>query len=310
MQQQTTQRGLIYGVAAYTLWGAFPLYWPLLEPANAIEILAQRMLWSLVVVAVLLRVTHGWGRVREILADRRTSGRLAIAAVVVSVNWGVYIWGVNSGHVIETSLGYFINPLFTVLLGVFLLGEHLRRTQWIAVGIGALAIVVLTVDYGRPPWIALVLAFSFGTYGYQKKKAGVGAVESLAIETGFMAVPAAITLAVLGVTGSETFTHRGPGHAVLIAGTGLITAVPLLFFGAATRRLPLTTLGLIQYLAPVLQFAVGIGIRHEALPPARLAGFGLVWIALCVLSVDGVRSSRRPTTERPVDAPAARASAA
>ena len=304
-KRQTSQRGLLYGVAAYTLWGAFPLYWPLLEPANAIEILAQRMLWSLLVVAVLLRATHGWDRVRAVLADRRTAGRLAIAAVVVSINWGVYIWGVNAGHVLETSLGYFINPLITVLLGVFLLGEHLRRAQWIAVGIGALAIVVLTVDYGRPPWIALVLAVSFGTYGYQKKRAGVGAVESLAIETGFMAVPAAITLAVLGATGSQTFTHHGPGHALLIAGTGVITAVPLLFFGAATRRLPLTTLGLIQYLAPVLQFAVGIGIKHEALPPARLAGFALVWLALIVLSADGLRQSRYSSLQRRANAPAA-----
>ncbi len=304
-KRQTSQRGLLYGVAAYTLWGAFPLYWPLLEPANAIEILAQRMLWSLLVVAVLLRATHGWDRVRAVLADRRTAGRLAVAAVVVSINWGVYIWGVNAGHVLETSLGYFINPLITVLLGVFLLGENLRRAQWIAVGIGALAIVVLTMDYGRPPWIALVLAVSFGTYGYQKKKAGVGAVESLAIETGFMAVPAAITLTVLGTTGAQTFTHHGPGHALLIAGTGVITAVPLLFFGAATRRLPLTTMGLIQYLAPVLQFAVGIGIKHEALPPARLAGFSLVWLALIVLSVDGLRQSRLSSLERRAKAPAA-----
>ncbi len=304
-EQQTSRRGLLYGVAAYTLWGAFPLYWPLLEPANAIEILAQRMLWSLLVVAVLLRVTHGWDRLRAVLADRRIAGRLAIAAVVVSVNWGVYIWGVNSGHVLETSLGYFINPLITVLLGVFLLGEHLRRPQWIAVGIGALAIVVLTVDYGRPPWIALVLAVSFGTYGYQKKKAGVGAVESLAIETGFLAVPAAITLTVLGATGSQTFTHHGPGHALLMAGTGLITAVPLLFFGAATRRLPLTTMGLIQYLAPVLQFAVGVGVKHEALPPARLAGFALVWLALIALSADGLRHSRHSGIERRAGAPAA-----
>ncbi len=288
-------RGLVYGIAAYALWGAFPLYWPLLEPAGAIEILTQRMLWSLVVVAVLLRVTHGWGRVRAVLAVPAQRWRLGAAAVFVSVNWGVYIWGVNAGHVVETSLGYFINPLFTILLGVVLLGERLRRVQWVAVGIGATAIVVLAVDYGRPPWIALVLAFSFGMYGYLKKKVSVGAVESLAIETGFMAVPAAVTVVVLAMLGDTTIANHGAGHASLLALTGVVTAVPLLLFGAAARRLPLTTLGLIQYLAPVLQFAVGVGIRHEPLPPARLAGFALVWLALVVLSVDGVRHSRRGT---------------
>ena len=288
-----SDRGLIYGVAAYALWGAFPLYWPLLEPAGAIEILTQRMLWSLVVVIVLLRVTHGWGRVRAVLAVPALRWRLAAAAVFVSVNWGVYIWGVNAGHVVETSLGYFINPLFTILLGVVLLGERLRRVQWVAVGIGAAAIVVLAVDYGRPPWIALILAFSFGMYGYLKKKVSVGAVESLAIETGFMAVPAAVTVVVLAVLGDTTITNHGVGHASLLALTGVVTAVPLLLFGAAARQLPLTTLGLIQYLAPVLQFAVGVGIRHEPLPPARLAGFALVWLALVILSVDGIRNSRR-----------------
>ena len=290
-------RGLIYGICAYGLWGAFPLYWPLLEPAGAIEILTQRMLWSLLVVAVLLRVTHGWSRVRAVLAVPAQRWRLAAAAFFVSVNWGVYIWGVNSGHVVETSLGYFINPLFTIMLGVVLLGERLRRVQWVAVGIGALAIVVLAVDYGRPPWIALILAFSFGMYGYLKKKVSVGAVESLAIETGFMAVPAAVTVAVLAVLGDTTFLNHGAGHASLLVGTGVITAVPLLLFGAAAQRLPLTTLGLIQYLAPVLQFAVGIGIRHEPLPPARLAGFALVWLALVVLSVDGIRHSRHGAPE-------------
>ena len=287
------ERGLLYGVGAYALWGAFPLYWPLLEPANAIEILAQRMLWSLAVVAVLLRLTHGWSRVRAVLAVPAQRWRLFAAASFVSVNWGVYIWGVNSGHVIETSLGYFINPLFTILLGVVLLGERLRRVQWVAVAIGALAIVVLAVDYGRLPWIALVLAFTFGIYGYLKKRVSIGAVESLAIETGFLAVPAAIALVVIAALGDATFANHGAAHASLLAGTGLVTAAPLLLFGSAARRLPLTTLGLVQYLAPVLQFAVGVGIRHEPLPPARLAGFAMVWLALVILSVDGLRNSRR-----------------
>jgi chloramphenicol-sensitive protein RarD len=287
------RRAMAYGTGSYVLWGLFPLYWPLLEPANAIEILAQRMVWSLVVVAVLLRVTHGWGRVRTILADPGKRWRLLAASGFVSVNWGVYIWGVNAGHVIETSLGYFINPLFTILLGVLVLGERLRPLQWIAVSIGGLSIVVLTLDYGRLPWIALTLAFSFGMYGYLKKRVSVGAVESLAIETGFMAMPALVTLAVLSSTGTLTFGHHGSGNALLLAGTGVVTVVPLLLFGSATRRLPLSTIGLLQYLAPVLQFAVGVGIRHEPLPPARLAGFALIWVALVLLTVDGLRTQRR-----------------
>ena len=291
--ERTNGRGLAYGAAAYALWGGFPLYWPLLHPSGVIEILANRMLWTLLVVAILLQATHGWQRVAAILADGTKRWRLLLASVFVSVNWGVYIWGVNTGHVVETSLGYFINPLFTILLGVFVLGERLRRAQWAAVGISIVAIVVLTLDFGRLPWIALTLAFSFGIYGLLKKQVSVGAVESLAVETGFMAVPAAVALIVLAATGSLTFGHHGADHAILLALTGPITAVPLLFFGAAARRLPLTTLGLIQYLAPVLQFAVGVGIRHEPLPPARLAGFALVWLALVVLSVDGLRAQRR-----------------
>ncbi len=291
------RRGLIYGLAAYGLWGLFPLYWPLLEPADALEILALRMLCSLVVVAVLLQVTHGWREVGVILASPGQRWRLAVAAAFVSVNWGVYIWGVNSHHILETSLGYFINPLFTIVLGVVVLHERLRRVQWIAVGVAAVAIVVITVDYGRPPWIALTLAFSFGIYGFLKKRVSVGAVPSLAIETGFMAVPAMLVLGVLGAQGSLTVASHGAGHAVLLAGTGVITAVPLLFFGSAARRLPLTVIGLLQYLAPVLQFAVGVGIEHEPFPPAEFAGFGLVWVALVILSVDALRTPRRQRAE-------------
>jgi len=213
--------------------------------------------------------------------------------VVVTVNWGTYIYGVNAGHVIETSLGYFINPLFTILLGVFVLGERLRPMQWTAVGIGAVAVIVIAVDYGRPPWIALILATSFGLYGFFKKRADVGAVESMAIETGAMFVPALIALAVIAAQGQLVFASHGAGNAILLASTGVVTAVPLLLFAASTRRLPLSVVGLLQYLAPVLQFSVGVGIRHEALPTAELAGFALVWVALTVLTVDGLRSQRR-----------------
>jgi chloramphenicol-sensitive protein RarD len=299
------RRGLIYGIVAYLMWGLFPLFWPLLEPAGTIEILAQRMAWSLVVVAIILGVTGGFAGVRRVLADRRQRGLLLLAAVAVSVNWGTYIWGVNSGHVVETSLGYFINPLFTILLGVVVLGERLRPAQWVAVGIGAAAVAVIAVDFGRPPWIALILAFTFGMYGYLKKRAAAGAVESMAVETGAMFLPAVIALVVIDAQGELVFGRHGPGNALLLASAGLVTTVPLLFFAASTRRLPLSVLGLLQYLAPVLQFAVGVGVRHEPLPLAELLGFALVWFALIVLTVDGLRAQRRPSPVAESAAPVA-----
>jgi chloramphenicol-sensitive protein RarD len=228
-----------------------------------------------------------------VLRNPRQRTLLAVAAVAITINWGTFIWGVNTGHVVETSLGYFINPLFTILLGVTVLGERLRPAQWTAVAIGAIAVVVITIDYGRPPWIALTLAGSFGMYGFLKKKAAVGAVDSLAVETGVLFLPALATLIVIGVQGNLAFGHVSVGNSLLLASTGLVTAIPLLFFAAATRRLPLSILGLLQYLAPVLQFAVGVGIRHEALPTAELIGFALVWLALIVLTVDGIRNQRR-----------------
>jgi chloramphenicol-sensitive protein RarD len=293
------KRGLLYGAAAYVLWGVFPLYFPLLEPAGTAEILAERMAWSLVTMLIVLRFSGGFAGVRAILANRRQFGLLAAAAALIAVNWGTYIYGVNSGHVVETSLGYFINPLFTILLGVLVLGERLRPAQWVAVAIGALAVLVIAVDYGHPPWIALILAFSFGMYGFCKKQANVGAVDSLAVETGVQLVPALITIAVIGAQGDLVFGTR-PATSALLAGLGLVTVIPLLFFAASTRRLPLSILGLLQYLAPVLQFAVGVGIRHEPLPAAELAGFCLVWVALVVLTVDGLRHQRRePAAEEP-----------
>ncbi|MEO6885763.1 MAG: EamA family transporter RarD [Jatrophihabitantaceae bacterium] len=296
LEDAETRKGLIYGAVAYLLWGLFPLFWPLLEPAGTIEILAQRMTWSLVVVAIILWATGGFRSVRSVFADRRQRVLLLFAAIAITVNWGTYIWGVNSGHVVETSLGYFINPLFTILLGVVVLGERLRPAQWIAVAIGTVAVAVIAIDYGRPPWIALVLAFSFGMYGYLKKRAAVGAVDSLAIETGAMFLPAVIALVVISAQGNLAFGHHGVGNCLLLASAGVVTAVPLLFFAASTRRLPLSVLGLLQYLAPVLQFAVGVGIRHEPLPRAELIGFALVWTALILLTVDGLRAGRRSAT--------------
>jgi chloramphenicol-sensitive protein RarD len=289
-----SQRAFLCGVGAYVAWGAFPLYFPLLKPAGAVEILAHRMLWSLAFVALLVWRTGRWGAVRAVLASPLKRALLSVAAVMIAANWGVYIWAVNNGHVVEASLGYFINPLFTILLGVLVLHERLRPTQWLAVGVGTVAILVLAIGYGRPPIIALTLTISFGLYGFLKKKAAVGAIESLTVETGVLAGPALITLIVLQAQGSLVFVHHGVGNSVLLVGTGLVTAIPLLLFGEAARVLPLSTMGLLQYLTPVLQFAVGIGIDHEQMQPERWAGFGLVWVALVILSVDGIRNQRRP----------------
>jgi chloramphenicol-sensitive protein RarD len=289
------RRGVLYGVACYLLWGLFPLYWPLLEPAGAIEILAHRIVWSLLVVVTVLAITRSWAWIRPLLADRATLARMTLAAVLIAVNWATYIWGVNNEHVVETSLGYFINPVVTVLIGVLVLHERLRPVQWVAIGLGTVAVVVLAVDYGRPPWIALILAFSFGTYGLLKKQVGatVGAVQSLTVETAVLFVPALTYLVVLDAHGDGQLGHSGLGHGLLLASAGIATAVPLLFFASAARRIPLSTLGLLQYLAPVLQFLTGVLLYDEPMPPSRLVGFVLVWAALAVLTFDGIRQGHR-----------------
>lgn len=285
--------GLLNGFAAYGMWGLVPLFWPLLKPAGAGEILAHRMAWSLIVVGVALLVVRRWAWAGELLRQPRRLGLVTVAAAVITLNWGVYIWAVNSGHVVEASLGYFINPLVTIAIGVLLLGERLRPVQWTAVGVGLAAVLVLAFGYGRPPWISLCLAFSFATYGLVKKKVNLGGLESLAAETAVQFLPAVAFVAWLGRQGDATFAAEGFGHAALLAATGVVTAAPLVCFGAAAIRVPLSTLGLLQYLAPVFQFLLGIFYFHEAMPPERWAGFALVWLALVLLTFDGLRNARR-----------------
>ncbi|MGP3927625.1 EamA family transporter RarD [Streptomyces sp. 8N616] len=275
------------------MWGLVPLYWPLLKPASAVEILAHRMVWSLAFVGLILLLMRRWAWIRELLRQPKRLALVAVAAVVISLNWGFYIWSVNSGQVVEASLGYFINPLVTILFGVLLLKERMRPAQWAAVGIGAAAVVVLTVGYGRLPWIALVLAFSFATYGLVKKKIGLGGIESLAAETAVQFLPALGFLLLLGSRGDSTFGGEGAGHALLLASCGLVTAVPLVCFGAAAIRIPLSTIGLLQYLAPAFQFLLGVTYFHEEMPPERWAGFALVWLALTLLTWDALRTARR-----------------
>jgi len=283
------------GVAAYALWGSFPLYFTALAPAGSLEVLVHRVLWSLVLCALLLVALRGLGQLRALLADRRRTGWLALASVTIAANWGVYIYGVQSGNVIEASLGYFVNPLVTVLLGVLVLRERMRPAQWAAVAIGVVAVGVITADYGRVPWIALVLALTFAGYGLAKNRVGRGtpALVSLTGETLVLAPFALVALVVLELAGDGTFTTAGPGHTALLVSTGVATTVPLLLFGAAARRVPLTTIGLLQYLTPVLQLLCGVLLLDEHMPPTRWVGFALVWLALAVLTTDTLRTARR-----------------
>jgi len=282
----------LFGLLAYLIWGAFPLYWPLLEPAGAFEILAHRLIWSLVVMAALVIGLRRAPQFVALVRNRRQLALLVLAAVTVTCNWATYIWGVNHGRVVETSLGYFINPLVTMLLGVLVLRERMRPMQWAAVGIAAFAVIVLTLDYGRLPWLALILALSFGTYGLAKKQAAAGAFESLALETAVMAPLALAYIVVLAVRGQSHFATEGPGHAMLFVSAGVVTAVPLILFGASAVRVPLVTLGLLQYLAPILQFGLGVLHFHEQMSTGRWIGFGIVWLALAVFTADSLRARR------------------
>jgi chloramphenicol-sensitive protein RarD len=258
-----------------------------------LEILANRIVWSLVVVALLLAIRRRWAWLKPLLRNRRQLLLLAAAALAITFNWGTYIYGVNSDQVVETSLGYFINPLVSIMFGVVLLHERLRRLQWFAVAIAAVAVLLLAIDYGRLPWIALILAFSFGTYGLLKKTIDMGALESLSVETTLLFLPAMGFLVYLNVDGTSTLQEEGIGQAALLATTGLVTAIPLLFFGAAATRIPLSWIGLLQYSAPVIQFLIGVVVYNESMPASRWIGFSLVWIALVVLGIDGVAAVRR-----------------
>jgi chloramphenicol-sensitive protein RarD len=281
------RRGLLYGFGAYLLWGSVPLFWPLLAAASATEILAHRVLWSLVIAATLAAIflPRGWSRP---LLNRRTLLMLGTAAALVALNWGIYIWAVNSGQVVETALGYYINPIFTVLLGVLVLGERLAAAQWVALGFAAVAVIVLSVDYGRLPWIALTLAVSFATYGLLKNRVNSGAVATLTVESALLTPFALGYVIFLAITGGLTFVHLGTGHSLLLVASGLVTVVPLLLFSAAAIRIPLSTLGLLQYLTPTLQFLLGVFYFGEDMPPARWIGFALIWIALLILSGHGL----------------------
>ncbi len=285
--------GLLLGIGAYGLWGLFPLFWPLLEPASALEILADRFLWSFVFLALVMTATRSWSRLRPALAQRRNLVLLAAATVLISLNWGVYIWAVNSGRVVEASLGYFINPLMVVLLGTLVFHERLRRLQWTAVGIAAVAVAVLTAGFGGVPWIALALAFSWAGYGVVKKIVGMDPIASLTIETAYATPIAVLYLGWLQIQGTLAFGHSSTANTLLLMLTGVVTAVPLVMFGGAANRIPLSTIGVLQYLTPTIQFVIGITVAGEVMSAFQWVGFVIVWVALAVFAFDGVRHARR-----------------
>jgi chloramphenicol-sensitive protein RarD len=290
--------GVLFGIAAYGLWGMFPVYFHALDDAGPIEVVAHRIGWSLLVVLVLLAVTRKLHAIRDLGGDRRTLLLLSVAAVLIAVNWSVYIYAVGAGHVIEAALGYFITPLISVALGMTVFGERLRPAQAGALALGTVAVILLSVYYGGFPWIALVLGVSFGTYGLLKKLADIGAAESLAVETSVLFLPALAVIVVLAWTGGGAFATGDLSLTLLLVLAGPVTALPLLLFAACVTRVPLSIVGLLQYLTPVLQFLIGWLAYDELMSTARWIGFGLVWLALIVLTFDGLRVARRsPVTD-------------
>ena len=283
--------GLLFGVSAYTLWGLFPIYWPLLKPADPLEIVSHRAVWTLVFCFIILALTKTLKSTLALLKRPKIVAGLFLSSILISINWIIYIYAANTGHVIEASLGYFINPLVVIATGVIVLKEKMRPLQWLAVGIATIGVAVLTIDYGRLPWIALGLAVSWGSYGLVKKQLGLGALEGLSIETLLSSGFYLGYLIWLGNRGEGQFSHSLTLTFLLIGG-GAVTAIPLLLFNGSTNRLPLTLVGLLQYITPTIQFCIGVWYYHEDMPAARWAGFLIIWVALMSLALDLIRSSR------------------
>ena len=282
--------GLIFGISAYTIWGLFPLYWPLLEPSGSIEIVAHRSVWTLLFCLIALTASQQLRSTFHLMKRWTVTLKLVATSILISINWIVYIWGVNHGHVVECALGYYINPLIIIAFGVLLLKERMRRLQWVSVGIATVGVIVLTIDYGRPPWIALTLALSWGSYGVIKKQLGIPALQGLTIET-LLSLPFyAGYLLFLTKQGTSHFGHSA-GLTILLMSAGVVTAIPLLLFNGSGNRLPFTIIGLLQYITPTLQFIIGVSLRHEKMSLGSWIGFFIIWGALFARGLDLVKSS-------------------
>jgi len=289
----TMNKGILYGIGAYTLWGFFPIYWKLIKSVPPTEIIGHRMLWSFVFVGLIIAARKDWGGFRPIRQNRRNALDYLATAALLSVNWLVYVWAINSGHIVESSLGYFINPLVNVVLGVVFLRERLRLWQWIPVGVATIGVGYLTISFGALPWIALALAFSFGLYGLIKKTAALGSVHGFSMETGFLFFPALGYLLYLEFVGRGAFGHESILVTSLLVLAGVATGLPLLWFGAAARRIHLSTMGFLQYIAPTFQFLIGVVIYGEDFSRHRLVGFSIIWVALLIYSIEGVLHYRK-----------------
>lgn len=291
-------RGVLYALAAYGVWGLFPLYWKLLDHVSPVQLIAHRIIWSAVLLVAIITVQRGWSRLSRDARSRRNVAIYGLASLFLTGNWLVYVWAVNSGHIVESSLGYFINPLVSIVLAVLFLGERMRPGQWVAVAIASVGVVWLTVSYGQLPWIALVLAFSFGLYGLLKKKGTLGSAEGLTLETGMMFPLALGYLLFVDSQGTGAFMHGGVLTSVLLVGAGAVTTFPLLLFAAAAQRIPLSWVGILQYITPTLQFLIGVLVYGEDLSLERLVGFAIVWVALAVFGAESGwnhRSTRNGT---------------
>jgi len=273
------------------MWGLFPLYWPILQPASALEIVSHRAVWTMVFCIIVLAITHSLKTTLATFKRPKVAVKLFTTTILISINWLVYIWATNNNHVVEASLGYYINPLIIIAFGVILLKEKMRPLQWAAVSIATIGVIVLTVDYGRLPWVALALALSWGTYGLVKKQLGLGALEGLAIETMIAFIPYCGYLMFIGAKGDGQFGNS-IGLTALLISAGAITAIPLLLFNGSTNRLPYSTIGLLQYITPTIQFSIGVWVNNEAMPTARWVGFIFIWLALITLAGDLVKSGR------------------
>ena len=300
--QPDRKRGMIAGLSAYLMWGLFPLYFRRTPPTSAVEVLFWRMVLTLAVVGVVLAARGQLGELRRLRREPVLARRVVVAATLIAVNWGIYIWAIANDHVVESALGYYINPLVTVAVGVLVLKERLHRLQKFSVGLGAVAVALLTIDYGRPPLIALSLAFTFAGYSFLKKKIDLAAVVSLAGETLVMAPIGLVGIAIMGGRGTLDFAQHGIGHLVLILCAGIVTAVPLSLFAVSARNLPLSMIGLMQYLTPTMVLLLGVFVFHEPVPATRWIGIVLVWVALVLLATHAISSMRRDKTTEPIPA--------
>ena len=285
-------KGIWYGIAAYACWGLFPIYWKWLVHVSALELISHRIIWSCVMLTVIIFLTRQWQAFRQAIQAPRVLRIYLVAAILISINWLVYVWAVISGYVVESSLGYFINPLVSVALGVIILRERLRPGQWLPIILATIGVLYLTWAYGKPPWIALTLAFTFGVYGFVKKTAPLNSLYGLSLETGILIVPATLFLIYSEVVGQGAFLNTGLIADALMMGAGVVTTIPLLLFASAARRIPLSLMGVLQYLAPTLQFLCGIWIYHEPFSQTQFIGFGIVWIALIIFAVEGFVAHR------------------